>query len=625
AIVCQPHLGASLRKGWYRMIGTVVGAVAIVVLTALFPQDRTAFLVGLALWGAGCAFVATILRNFAAYAAALAGITAAIIASDQLGAVGGVDGQAFMLAVTRASEICIGIVCAGIILLATDLGGASRRLASLIASISAEITGRFIAILSAAGPDLAETQSARRELVRQVIALDPTIDEALGESSRLRYHSPVLQVAVNGLFAALAGWRTIATHLAELPTEQAREGADTVLPKLPPDLTAAPLRGEPSRWLADPISLCRLCEAAVRSLVALPARTPSLRLLADQVAEVLIGISQALNGLALLVDDPARAIPRRGVVRLRVPDWLPAFVNALRAVVIIGAVTLFWIVTAWPNGALAITFAAIGVILFAPRADQAYAVAIGFTLGSVLVTAIVATVKFAILPNVQTFAGFSLVIGCVLVPAGALLALAWQPAVFTGVITAFVPLLAPANPMSYDTQEFYNSAMSIIVGIGAAALSFRVFPGLSPALRTRRLMALSLRDLRRLATGSIPRTPDDWQDKIYGRLAVLPEAAEPVQRSQLVAALSVGTQIIQLRHIARRLGVDAELDGPLASLARGRSAIATARFAQLDRRFASLAGAETAARVALRARGSILAISEALTQHAAYFDAGASG
>jgi hypothetical protein len=24
AIVCQPHLGASLRKGWYRMIGTVV-------------------------------------------------------------------------------------------------------------------------------------------------------------------------------------------------------------------------------------------------------------------------------------------------------------------------------------------------------------------------------------------------------------------------------------------------------------------------------------------------------------------------------------------------------------------------------------------------------------------------
>src|SRR5258708_39788513 len=52
AIVCQPSLGASLRQGSFRMVGTVVGAVAIVILTACFPQDRTGFLLGLALWGA---------------------------------------------------------------------------------------------------------------------------------------------------------------------------------------------------------------------------------------------------------------------------------------------------------------------------------------------------------------------------------------------------------------------------------------------------------------------------------------------------------------------------------------------------------------------------------------------
>src|ERR1700752_2417252 len=58
AIVCQPSLGASLRKASFRMIGTVVGAVAIVVLTACFPQDRTGFLLGLAVWGAACGFIA---------------------------------------------------------------------------------------------------------------------------------------------------------------------------------------------------------------------------------------------------------------------------------------------------------------------------------------------------------------------------------------------------------------------------------------------------------------------------------------------------------------------------------------------------------------------------------------
>src|SRR5271167_3678144 len=31
AIVCQPQLGASLRKGWFRIIGTVIGATTIVV------------------------------------------------------------------------------------------------------------------------------------------------------------------------------------------------------------------------------------------------------------------------------------------------------------------------------------------------------------------------------------------------------------------------------------------------------------------------------------------------------------------------------------------------------------------------------------------------------------------
>ena len=88
AIVCQPSLGASLRKGWFRMVSTVVGAVTIVLLTACFPQDRIGFLLGLALWRAACGLVATLLRNFAAYAAALDGYTAAIIASDELGATG---------------------------------------------------------------------------------------------------------------------------------------------------------------------------------------------------------------------------------------------------------------------------------------------------------------------------------------------------------------------------------------------------------------------------------------------------------------------------------------------------------------------------------------------------------
>lgn len=176
AVVCQPQLGASLRKGWFRMIGTVIGATVIVALTAFFSQDRIAFLGLLALWGGLCAFAATGLRNFASYSASLAGYTAAIIAAENLGATGGPSPDIFMLAVTRASEICIGIVCAGIVLAGTDLGGAQRRLAASFADLAAAIAGEFTRMLALTGQHLPDTQPERRELMRRVIALDPTID-----------------------------------------------------------------------------------------------------------------------------------------------------------------------------------------------------------------------------------------------------------------------------------------------------------------------------------------------------------------------------------------------------------------------------------------------------------------
>jgi uncharacterized membrane protein YccC len=626
AIVCQPHLGASLRKGWYRLIGTLVGAVMIVVLTALFPQDRAPFLIGLALWCAVSALGATLLHNFAAYSAALAGYTAAIVAADILGATGGPNEQVFLLAVYRASEICLGIVCAGLVLAGTDLGDAPRRLARLFATLSIDITRGFTGTLASAGPGRPDTQPARRELTRRVIALDPVIDEALGESSNLRYHSPLLQMAMDGLFAALAGWRSVAVRLAGLPGDKARQEADAVLRSLPEELRSAPAPDAPKRWLADPIGLRRICDATVRRLLALPAGTPSLQLLADQTAGVLIGISDALDGLAVLIASPSRrAIPRRAFA-FRVPDWLPALVNAGRAFIVIGAVELFWIVTQWPNGAFAITFAAIGVTLLAPRAEQAYAAALVFMIGTVLGLVFASIVAFAVLPGLEGFAAFSIALGLVLVPAGALMAQTRWPTVSViaaAVTLIFCPLLAPANRQSYDPIQFYNTALAIVGGLGAATVSFRLLPPLSPAFRARRLLALTLRDLRRLALRSVSWTPRDWENRVLARLVALPDQAEPLQRSQLMAALSVGSEIIRLRRVDTRHPLGPDLDAAFTAVAQGDSAAAIARLAVLDDRLASAPSLGPRPPVPLRTRARILEVSELLTQHAAYFDAGA--
>ena len=97
-------------------------------------------------------------------------------------------------------------------------------------------------------------------------------------------------------------------------------------------------------------------------------------------------------------------------------------------------------------------------------------------------------------------------------------------------------------------------------------------------------------------------------------------AAAPLQRSELLAALSVGCEIIRLRNICRRLDFGSVLDEALKALAGGNSAVAVAKLANLDDALAARPGTAI-----LRARAALLAISEALTEHAKYFDAVAPG
>src|SRR5258706_2258425 len=298
AIVCQPQLGASLRKGWFRMIGTIIGAVVIVVLTGCFSQDRIAYPGLIALWGGLCAFAATVLRNFASYAAALAGSTAAIIATANLGATGGASPDVFLVAIRRASEICIGIACACVVLAATDLGGARRRLAAAFADLVAETAGRFARMLVLAGPQTPETQSERVELLRRIIALEPTIDQTLGESSHVRFHVLTLETAILGLLRALDGWRAVAAHMSRLSDEPDRLG-ETLLRRIPSEVRLAREPGTSERWLSDPGTPRCACEEAMRVLLALPADTPSLRLLADETARTMAGLGHAPHGRGL--------------------------------------------------------------------------------------------------------------------------------------------------------------------------------------------------------------------------------------------------------------------------------------------------------------------------------------
>jgi uncharacterized membrane protein YccC len=283
------------------------------------------------------------------------------------------------------------------------------------------------------------------------------------------------------------------------------------------------------------------------------------------------------------------------------------------------AVEFFWIVTEWPSGALAIVWSTMFIITsYLPGVDQAYVTAKSRLLGIIAASICAAIIKFAVLPGSETFTALATAIGVVLVPAAALSTLPRQPLVFGFFAIAFIPFLKPENPISYDSAQYYNDALAIIIGAGASTLAFCLMPPPSPGFRASRLLALTLRDLRRLVARPTTTTQSAWQSVVYSRLSVFPEQAEPLQRVRLLVALWVGSEVIRAKRMARRLGSVAQIDAALEPLSSGQSALARERLAHFGDTITTLP--DTAMRTVLRVRGSIQAISEALRLHAPYFD-----
>jgi uncharacterized membrane protein YccC len=616
AIVCTPVLGASLRKAFFRMIGTVLGAIGIVIIAALARQDRMGFLVGLALWCAASAFVATLLRNFAAYAAALSGYTAAILASDVLGPVGTTSGDVTFLAINRAIEICMGILCAGVVLALTDVGHSRRKLAAELASLSTAIMDGFADCFRIASSDVAQFQGLRRDLLRRIIALDPTIDAAIGEASDLRYRSPVLQRAVSGLVETISAWRKAAYEIALNGNPATERDARAVYNELPSDRLSPDLSGSAK----TPAELRAACCSAVRSLARFNAETPSQRVLADSASLGMLGMARALNGLVGVVD-PADMIPAKGMARLHVPDWLPPTISALRVLLAVGAISLFWIASAWPNGALAITFCAIIVVLLPLQGDLAYAASMTFLKGCVLGCGVAAVLVFAILPRATTFPTLCLALGLALVPMGFLLARAKNPLFFFAASVNFLPMLSINNTITFDASQFWNTASAILVGVAVGAVAMLIVPPLSPAIRTSRLLALTLADLRRLARRAPSRRrEDDWEGRIVARFLAMPDQAEPVERAMLVAAMAVGNHIVRLRRVAPRFVPGAAVEAALQALAEGRSGEAAERLKDIDRQLAALPRTRPGSRAVLGLRAGLLVICGQLAWYPSYYD-----
>ncbi|MBS9478053.1 FUSC family protein [Ancylobacter sp. VKM B-3255] len=604
AIVCQPNLGASLQKGRYRAIGTIVGALVMVALLAMFPQQRNTLLLSLALWCGLCGFAVVMLRNFASYAAALAGITAAIIFADTLTD----PSTAFFLAVIRVGEICIGIAAASFVMMLTDFGSASRQLARTVRQVADQVASGFLGTLAQTG-ETPELQAARRNVVRSLGLLETQIDAAIGESSFLRARTSNLRLMNEALVNALVAWRNVGNHHGRHGDGQALI-RETLVPLL--------RRIDLAQLDRAPFEVQRICREVVSRLRNTPSIDTTSCIATDAARDVALGLAALVDGIILLREHEGARLTRP-FPPLVVADPLPAVLNGLRVFVAVLATAAFWVVSAWPSGPFAIVFAAIGTLVFGSFGDQARALAKDYAIGAALMAALGAGLYFGVLPSLSSFPALIAVLALLFIPLGVMQAGPWHSVVFLAMSIASLPLLGVGNPISYNASDYFNLAFAIVTGTVIGTLFFVVMPTIPPQVRARRLVALSLRDFRCVADGTWRTDHAHWTTLLTRRTEALPPQTTPEQAGELMALLALGQAVIHLRQVVTLEPAAGLLSQALHALADARLMVARDAFGALvrasDEGPVSTAEADRSRPVHLRA--AVAVITDAIDLHGA--------
>ncbi|HCI6018944.1 TPA: FUSC family protein [Klebsiella quasipneumoniae subsp. quasipneumoniae] len=509
-IVSQTSAGASLSRSIYRLVGTVVGAAATVIIVPTFVNQPILCSVVLALWIAGSLCLSLLERTPRGYAFLLAGYTASLIGFPAVSA----PGTIFDLAVTRVEEIVIGILCAGLI----------HRFV-----LPVRIAGRF-------NSTLAQTLATARQRIADTLAGKPVAAETLRLALSLQF---------------LQG---INHHLPwddglSVPHRQARKAIHDRLARLlivngelydrlqrsgpPPDDLQA-LLAEAEAWLTGPQAarsapsadgLLSRCERLiVRYAADAQTMDEALRLsLARHLAEA-IRLLQESERLAKAVYRrrspalPPDAGAAKGYVFHR--DPLSALRTSFGAFVIILSGCLIWIGSAWPDGGTAVSILGVCCSLFASF-DAPAAHLVKYLIGCVWGVLFSLLYSFVLLPQVNEFALLAAVLAPVYLLAGSLQARPATTFMAMG-ITLTLPILCELGA-SYrgDFATAINTALALFIAVGYAAFGMRLLQTVQAETAIRRLLTLCQRDIRRAARGRLAHNAHRWTNLMIDRTALL--------------------------------------------------------------------------------------------------------
>ncbi|AOR70285.1 fusaric acid resistance protein [Burkholderia stabilis] len=571
-IVAQGSRGMGLSKSQYRILGTAIGAAVALALTGAFAQTPELFLAALAVWIGLCAGVATFQRNFRAYAAVLAGYTAAIIAMDAVSA----PLHAFDIAVARFLYVVVGILCCALF----DTVFAPGAPLNDVRTRLKRYLDRSVAV--GAGALRREPNGAAvHRLFADALELDTAAEYAATGAPPVRNAIGHLRAAALGVLAAQAAGQAIREHAV-----RAGDAPDPLVDEVARVLDGVAASGDAGYELA---ALRARVDAALHAEAAGPDTSRLLTL--DRLAALLAGFDRAYASQAQL--DRPEPPPSR--VRYAFHhDPVIAWHNAIRAFLAVMTASGIWIFTAWPSGAGFVTITAVVGALFSTRPNSVRA-AVGFLKGTACAAVAGVVCNFILLPAVSGFEMLAYILGVFLIAAGIAIRHPRTAAMGSAFTIFFWNFTSPDNTARIGDAAFLNSALATMLGIAFGALVFAlVFPD-DPGTSRQRLHRAVRRDLAGIARDPRAWSASTWLSRTADRLArelgfagSLPQTLIERDMRDLLAIWGLGDSLLSLAELAAQEPAARRA----ATVVRGRCA--RAEFAELDRT------CDMAARVLLR-------------------------
>jgi uncharacterized membrane protein YccC len=565
----QTLTGAIWAKAFYRAAGTILGAIASIVLIPNLENSPELLVLAVAGWVGLCVFGGLLDRSPRFYLFMLAGYSVTLVG---LPTASNPD-RIFEVVLARSEEILIGVLASALVQSMLFPKSVAVAMIDQLDGVMTDTRTWIGEVLRTPAPDPRPLHLARQLTEINLMATDWRFEATF---SRFRRHA--LWALEERLLALLPLIKAVEDRIAvlgdagiaspELPlltsgiaewvgtADGAGAGADDLV--LDEIRAAAPQLGPTSTWAE------MLIVSLAGRLTELVATWRECVLLAAAVRDPTARTRKAAAHLV------AGARPRA----LHVDKGIALRSAIVAALTIIGT-AVFSIAIRWETAPLAIGITAMCCALYSTADDPIPQVKELF-IGLLIALPLPLLYEFAILPRIDDFVMLSAVLFPLVIFLGLLFTHPkYSPMALGGMFT-FAAALGLQESFRSDLPSFMNVYLALVLGPIFALIGL----GLARALPARRVMQRILRagwrELAVLARSQRPLRQIVWTSRTIDRVGLLLSRLSQIganEESELAHALPdlrLGAAIVELQRLRTMFGADTrrEVDAALAELAK---------------------------------------------------------